>query len=368
MVSPRGHRVARSRGLGHGPLPKLEDDGLSAPEIGKWGEDKYRLVANYAQLFAQSMRQKWDTLIYVDLFAGSGRSRIRGTTRIVPASPLLVLRNPASFSRYIFCEMNREKADALRSRVQAAQTDRDVRIIVGDANACVADILRAIPADGTLCFCFADPFALSNLHFETIRGLSKRRADHLILIPTGMDANRNIDQHYSKETNRILDDFLGDDHWRPAWKAARSQRLSADLFLLREFNGRMRSMEYLEPETDQTHLIQSDEKNSPSTDWHSTVATRWRRSSGPRRASTAPLNFPCFPEVPTLRRQPERDRNGCTGSLERERRKRAVATPQPWSGSPGRRARNACAPRRASGSSSAGRERISGGTAHEPCS
>lgn len=264
MGTQSDQRAPRTRGLGRGPLPTLQDDGLCTPEIGQWGEDKYRLVANYAQLFAQSMYRQWDTLIYVDLFAGSGRSRIRGTPRIVPASPLLVLGNPASFSRYLFCEMDRVKAEALRTRVDAARADRDARVIAGDANACVDDILRTIPGEGTLCFSFADPFALRNLHFGTIRRLSERRVDHLILIPTGMDANRNIDQPYSKESSRILDTFLGDKQWRPAWEAwkeAHPGRISGDLFLLREFNERMRSMRYLEPEVEHTHLIRSDEKN-----------------------------------------------------------------------------------------------------------
>jgi three-Cys-motif partner protein len=157
--------------------------------------------------------------------------------------------------------MNPEKADALRARVEVAHSEQDAHVIGGDANACVNDILQLVPANGTICFCFADPFSLRNLHFKTIGTLSKRRVDHLILIPTGMDATRNIDQHYSKETNRILDDFLGDDRWRPAWEKARSHRLSADLFLLREFSERMQGMRYLDPEKDHTHLIRSDEKN-----------------------------------------------------------------------------------------------------------
>ena len=73
------------------PLKPLDNDGLSTPEIGAWGEEKYRHVQLYASLFVKSMRSKWDALVYLDLFAGSGRSKIRDTTRIVNASPLIVL-------------------------------------------------------------------------------------------------------------------------------------------------------------------------------------------------------------------------------------------------------------------------------------
>lgn len=261
MGPSKGKKVRRNAGVGRGPLPTLADDGLFTPEIGKWGEDKYRLVANYAELFARSMRNKWEFLVYVDLFAGAGRSHVQGTSRIVPASPLLILNNPTSFTRYIFCERDPKRAAALKSRIRTSHADSDISIVEGDANACVDIVLRQIPKDGTLCFSFADPFALKNLHFETIRRLSQRRVDHLILIPTGMDANRNIDQYYSKESNRVLDDFLGDQDWRPRWTKARQHGLSTDVFLVREFNRRMSGLDYLEPDIDHTHLIRSDEKN-----------------------------------------------------------------------------------------------------------
>ena len=53
------------------------------PDIGSWGEEKYRHVALYSSLFVKSMRNKWDCLVYIDLFPGAGRARIRSTARIV---------------------------------------------------------------------------------------------------------------------------------------------------------------------------------------------------------------------------------------------------------------------------------------------
>lgn len=93
------------------PLKPLDDDGLPTPKIGAWGEEKYRHVQLYASLFVKSMRTKWDALVYLDLFAGSGRSQIRGTGRIVSASPLLILGMPETFDKYIFCEGDNKYAE-----------------------------------------------------------------------------------------------------------------------------------------------------------------------------------------------------------------------------------------------------------------
>ena len=98
------------------PLKSLDDDGLPTPDIGAWGEEKYRHVQLYASLFIKSMRAKWDALVYLDLFAGSGRSRIRETRRIVSASPLLILGMPEAFDKYVFCEEDKKCAEVLEIR------------------------------------------------------------------------------------------------------------------------------------------------------------------------------------------------------------------------------------------------------------
>ena len=82
-------------------IPILEDVGPLTPEVGDWAEDKYRLVKLYANLFTTSMRRKWEELIYIDLFAGAGRARVRGAERIVPASPLLALSVDPRFDRHM---------------------------------------------------------------------------------------------------------------------------------------------------------------------------------------------------------------------------------------------------------------------------
>lgn len=78
----------------------LVDDGYLAPEIGSWGEDKYDLVKKYAQMFATSMKKKWNTRIYIDLFSGPGRARIKRSRKIVLGSPLLAMDIQDPFDRH----------------------------------------------------------------------------------------------------------------------------------------------------------------------------------------------------------------------------------------------------------------------------
>ncbi len=129
-------------------------------------------------MFATSMKEKWECRVYIDLFAGAGRARFRGTKTIIPASPLLALGIENPFDQYIFCEDDAEKLAALRTRVQRVNASADVAYISGDVNARVKKVLDAFPRArkgfSVLGFCFADPYMVRNLRFETIRRLSAR--------------------------------------------------------------------------------------------------------------------------------------------------------------------------------------------------
>jgi hypothetical protein len=95
------------------------DDGLAAPDVGPWAEEKHRMVSLYSTLFSSGMKAKWSRRIYVELYAGAGHSRIRGTSKFILGSPLLALKLKDPFDKYVFCE---EKPTHLRAlKVRARQ-------------------------------------------------------------------------------------------------------------------------------------------------------------------------------------------------------------------------------------------------------
>lgn len=248
------------------PESTLEDDGLDTPPIGAWGEHKYRLAQGYARVFATAMKKKWDQRVYVDLYAGSGRARIEGTGRIVLSSPLRALEIPDRFDRYVFCEKDLGLLEALRARVSKEYEDTSVSFVCGDVNLEIEEVLAKLPIPSrqnrVLAFCFADPFKLDDLKFETIRHLSNRYVDFLILVPTDMDAHRNM-LRYSQSGNKTLDGFFGDSNWKTGWKRAELEGEPFWGFVLKHFAARMEALRYLDHAAEQAELIRSVEKNLP---------------------------------------------------------------------------------------------------------
>ena len=54
------------------PQIEVKPDGLFTPIVREWSLEKYKLVGSYCDIFTNGMKNKWNQLVYVDLFAGAG--------------------------------------------------------------------------------------------------------------------------------------------------------------------------------------------------------------------------------------------------------------------------------------------------------
>ena len=95
-----------------------------------------------------------------------------------------------------------------------------------------------------------------------MKRLSRVYIDFVVLLATGMDANRNYDHYVDGESPKI-DEALGNTEWRERWKAAGLPRSRFGQFLASEFSKSMESLAYLPTPPDRMKLVRSDEKNLP---------------------------------------------------------------------------------------------------------
>ncbi|MEP7168805.1 MAG: three-Cys-motif partner protein TcmP [Bacteroidota bacterium] len=248
------------------PIILVHDDSLitSKKDVGEWAEKKYNLVGRYCDIFTKSMHRKWNHLVYIDLFAGSGYTRFRNSKKIIRSSPLIALSLPIPFSEYIFCEKDPELCNALRTRVKRDFADKNVTIIEGDCNEKIDKIISHIPkyskSNTVLSFSFVDPFSL-NLDFLTIEKLGMYAMDFLILLALGMDANRNMETYLNSSSDKISK-FLNDKDWREKFNKNHSlEHASFVQFLAKEYKKNIERIKYKSPED--FHEIRSTDKNLP---------------------------------------------------------------------------------------------------------
>ncbi len=239
-------------------------DGLIAPRVGAWAQRKYNLLEYYSKMFSTSMKDKWGSRVYIDLFAGAGKAYLEGTNRIVNTSPLIALGVPDKFDKYIYCEEDPVKLEALRRRIETQYPEMNTHFICGDANDVVDEILTQVPMPRTgrsvLSFCFADPYKAENLRFNTIRSISKIFVDFIILLPIYMDINRNI-HRYLHPSNIVIDAFVGTSEWKPEWVDAKKSGKTFDEFFTVFYRKRMETIGFMYGGF--TEIIRSNVRNLP---------------------------------------------------------------------------------------------------------
>lgn len=238
-----------------------EEDGLVMNEegVGSWTAEKYRQFQLYAHQFTMGMKGKWPSLAYLDLYAGTGQSRVPGTNEILLGSPLIALSLDTQFDQYVFCEKNQEKLAALKERVSKRFSQAKVKFIHGDCDDPTFKIGGEI-ANRALTLCFVDPYSI-DIHFSTICSLSRgRKIDFLCLLASRMDAGRNP-HNYPKEECKKVDLLLGTETWRDDWEKFKSG-LARDPnlgdFICREFSHKMESLGYLPTELHEMRTIKDD--------------------------------------------------------------------------------------------------------------
>jgi three-Cys-motif partner protein len=192
------------------PEPTIASDGLPARLTGQWVHGKKYYLSRYLDIMTRGVGPKWEgNLSYVDLFAGPGRSVVRGTGEEVEGSPLLSLRH--QFARYVFVDLP-EVLVSLKKRLKGHPKLSQISFVEGDCNRVIEEVKQALPA-GYLTLAFIDPTGLQ-IQFRTIRHLvHNRRMDLLMTIQFGMGIRMNLPQYIKTEGTRLTA-FLGNAGWR----------------------------------------------------------------------------------------------------------------------------------------------------------
>jgi len=245
------------------PIITVNDDGLKLPDpVGSWSEKKYSLMGGYCEIFNAGIKNKFTNRVFIDLFAGAGYAPIKDKRKILKSSSLIALSIPTPFTKYIFCEMDKEKLAALEIRAKREHPEKDMIFIPGDSNQTIDIVINEIKKLGlsTISFSFVDPFSL-NLHFETVEKLSKvGRIDFLILLALMMNANRNV-HNFIDEESKVIDLFIKKSNWRETFLKGETRREDFIKFIADVYDQNMLELGYKVKNEGLKPKVDADEYN-----------------------------------------------------------------------------------------------------------
>jgi len=191
----------------------LGSDGLPVLQVGPWARDKHHFVADYIGIFATGMKGKWSNRIYIDLFAGPGMCKVRGTGTEIPGSPLLAMDTKYRFTRYIFNDREPVFVDALRHRVDRFE-GVDAHFLNLDCNSAAKKIPALLP-ERCLSLAFIDPFNWQ-LKLDSVAVLTQGQRMDLMITFHSSSIKRAAHCELP-----ALDDFFGDRSWRRDYNETR---------------------------------------------------------------------------------------------------------------------------------------------------
>lgn len=192
------------------PTIPAEDDGFSAEQADSWILRKNKVIHEYLQVFTGTMRRKFNYLVFLDLFSGSGLKRI-GDNQYTYGSPVLAMDDSNSFSKHIFCEQASTNTDALRVRVNKYFRHKNVVVFNGNPNTMIDRLEYYIP-DSTnkhkvSTICLIDPFSM-DIEFETVKALADLGVNFLLVLSLPWTRKEYFKTCVNEE-REILNAFLG---------------------------------------------------------------------------------------------------------------------------------------------------------------
>lgn len=232
-------------------------DGLPARSTGPWVYDKKHYFERYLSIFSRGIGPKWaGKTCYVDLFAGPGRSIVRGSQEEVKGSPFVAL--DYEFSRYVFVDIP-EILVTVAKRLASHPKRSQVALVPGDCNSVIQEVLKQLPA-GHLTLAFIDPTGLQ-IKFNTIQRLVHNRSvDLLMTIQLGMGIRLNLPQ-FTQSEGAALTEWLGNSDWRKdrdeggSWSQITRRIVGRYLAQIRQLGyGTVQDRE-IEVRTDETNLL-----------------------------------------------------------------------------------------------------------------
>ncbi len=239
-------------------------------KAGAWAAEKLDYLRRIIEVFETSMREKWQIRNYIDLLAGPGKNRIRGTNQVLLGSPLIALNVKYPFTNYYFIDSESNYTDALHERCKSFSEPNRIHIYTGDANLLVDQVVNDLKPNEShsLNLAFIDPEGFEISWNTVVRLAGIRRMDLVINYPQG-GLNRLMAKDYLSISETPIDVFFGTTDWRKIYAKYKNQnKAGVHRELIDLYNSRLQELGYQEVKRgDETvgyePLIRNVQKNAP---------------------------------------------------------------------------------------------------------
>lgn len=190
-------------------------------QVGDWSKQKLAKLGKYLKAYTTILKgpkQSWCRAIhYVDGFAGTGEVQDRETRRFLEGSPKVALKTKPGFDRFVFIELDPERAErlqCLRQEFPAA----DISVYKADCNKVLIEEVIPLVGRNERAFLLLDPYGL-HVNWQTIEAAAETRTFEVFINFPLMDILRNVVRESPEEVDprqaQRMTAIWGSDDWKP---------------------------------------------------------------------------------------------------------------------------------------------------------
>lgn len=199
---------------------------------GNWTIQKLDILKRYLSFYVQALKGTPYKLIYIDAFAGSGRCNIklRGNSQLIPGSANIALDTDPSFKEFFFIEKKSKHVKQLRELLSTHINGSAAKIIQGDAEHLMQDVLDSQNWSNTRGVLFLDPYGLQ-CDWEMVQAITKTKAlDVFFLVSLSgiyRQATNNL-RNADSDKREAVSRFLGTSEWQKSLYVSQQDMFGQD--------------------------------------------------------------------------------------------------------------------------------------------
>jgi three-Cys-motif partner protein len=138
-------------------------------------------VGYWSEVFTTIMKKKKIPSIYIDLFAGSGLTKVIGSDKLLPGSPIVAETYGTGYNHIICVDSNERYTETLKQRLSALRNKKTFDIFCCKNEEVIDDIVKIVKEKKGMVFCFYDPEGYEGFSWNVLNKIgTKLRGDILI--------------------------------------------------------------------------------------------------------------------------------------------------------------------------------------------
>jgi len=166
-------------------------------------------VGYWSDVFTTIMKNRGIRSIFIDMFAGSGLTKVTGSDKLLPGSPIVAETYGTGYDYIICVDSNESYARVLNERLSAIREENSFIVFPNRNEEVIDEVIKITKSKKGMFFCFYDPEGYEGFSWEVLNKLGGNLRGDILITWFEMGLWRS----YNASNHEMLNRVFGDESW-----------------------------------------------------------------------------------------------------------------------------------------------------------